>query len=329
MNVDILKKLKNVGLLSDQRMDLGNVPTGNFALNKIISGNYKNGVPIGMITQFYGESSTAKTVFVTHILSNAQKLGYYTALIDSENAFNPIFAASLGLDPEKLLYATPDTVEGCFEKIEAIIKEIRGLDKDTPIIIGYDSIAVSPSKVEFEAEGYESSNMIGAIRAKAIGNCLRKINSLMRKYRVCLLVVNQIRNKVGVMFGSPETMAAGGKSLEYYLGVNLKTVSNKTSDLIRDDNKKVIGISGRVDNKKNKFALPFRSCNFRLIFDKGLAPEEGLVELLGEDGVLYQPSQGWWGITGTENKFRKKDFFGLVNTSTGKEWDSIRELLGL
>lgn len=329
MNVDILNKLKNIGLLSDEKMDLGNVPTGSYALNKIISNNYLGGVPIGAITQFYGESSTAKTVFVTHVLSNAQKLGYYTALVDSENAFNPIFAASLGLDPKKLLYACPETIEDCFFQIENIITGIREYDSDTPIIIGYDSIAVSPSKVEYDAEGYESSNMIGAIRAKATGNCLRKINPLLRKYKVCLLVVNQIRSKVGVIYGSPETMAAGGKSLEYYLGVNLKTVSNKTSDLIRDDNKKVIGISGRIDNKKNKFALPFRSCQFRLIFDEGLVAEEGLVELLEEDGLLYQPSKGWWGITGTEIKFRKKEFVELLNTSTDKEWKPIKKLLEL
>lgn len=305
MNVEVLKRLKNAGLLSEQSPNMGFVSTGSYALNKIISGDYTKGIPIGMITQFHGEASTAKTVFATHILKEAQEKGYYTMLVDSENAYNPEFAKHLGIDPEKLIYSTPETLEECFQVIEDTIITIRETDTDTPIVVAYDSIAVSPSKAEYEAENYEGNNMQGAIRAKSTGACLRKINPLMRKYKVALVIINQIRNKVGVMFGSPDTMAAGGKSLEYYLGVNLKCISNKTSDLIKDDNKKVLGIQGRVRNTKNKCSVPFRECEFELIYNEGLNPFFGLLNQLLGDGVVKQ-SGSWY--TFRDLKFQKTTF---------------------
>ena len=111
MDNAVLNRLKNAGLLSEHTTDMGFVSTGSYALNKVISGDYTKGIPIGMITQFHGEASTAKTVFATHILKEAQSQGFYTMLVDSENAYNPEFARSLGIDPEKLIYAAPETLE--------------------------------------------------------------------------------------------------------------------------------------------------------------------------------------------------------------------------
>ena len=103
MDAQVLDRLKNAGLLSEQPVDLGYISTGSFALNKIISGEYTKGIPVGMITQFHGESSSAKTVFATHILKEAQEKGYWSMLVDSENAYNPEFAKHLGIDPKKLI----------------------------------------------------------------------------------------------------------------------------------------------------------------------------------------------------------------------------------
>ena len=124
MDSTVLKRLKNAGLLSDQPKDLGFVSTGNYALNKVISGDYTKGIPIGMITQFHGESSTAKTVFATHILKEAQAAGHYSMLVDSENAYNPEFAAHLGIDPTKLIYSAPETLEQSFDVVNLDIHEI-------------------------------------------------------------------------------------------------------------------------------------------------------------------------------------------------------------
>jgi len=328
MNKAVLEKLKNAGLLSEQVPDMGFVSTGSYALNKIISGDYSKGVPIGMITQIHGEASTAKTVFATHILKEAQAQGYYTMLVDSENAYNPDFAVHLGLDPEKLIYATPETLEDCFQVIEDTIKAIRESDADTPIIIAYDSIAVSPSKAEYEAESYDGNNMQGAVRAKATGACLRKINPLMRKYKVALVIINQIRNKVGVMYGDPTTMAAGGKSLEYYLGVNLKTLSNKTSDLIRDEFKVVTGIKGTVRNTKNKVSVPFRECEFELMYNEGLNPYAGLLTMLEADGMIKR-NGAWYSVAGSESKFQSKDFQQMLLDPTCVAFAPVRKILAI
>lgn len=324
MDQSIIKKLKTAGLLSDTQTDLGFISTGSYALNKIISGDYTKGIPIGMITQFHGEASTAKTVFATHILREAQKLGHYTMLVDSENAYNPDFARKLGIDPEKLIYAAPETLEDCFDVIETTIKSIRESDTETPIVIAYDSIAVSPCKAEYEAENYDGNNMQGAVRAKTTGNCLRKLNPLMRKYKVALIIINQIRNKVGVMYGDPTTLAAGGKSLEYYLGVNLKTISNKTSDLIKDDNGKVLGIQGSVRNTKNKVSVPFKECEFELLYDEGLKPLAGLLPLLEEDGLITR-SGAWYSVKGADKKFQSKEFNSVFLTDPG--FQHLRNLL--
>ena len=312
MNKDVLKRLRGAGLLSEHVADLGFVGTGNYALNKIISGDYTKGIPIGMITQFIGESSTAKTVFGTHILKEAQAKGYYSMMVDSENAYNPEFATHLGIDPKNLIYSAPETLEQCFQVIEDTIKAIRESDKDTPIVVVYDSIAVSPSKAEYEAENYEGNNMVGAIRAKSTGACLRKMNPLMRKHKVALVIINQIRNKVGVMYGSPDTAAAGGKSLEYYLGVNLKCISNKTSDLIKDDLKNVIGIEGKIRNTKNKCSIPFKECEFELLFDEGLNPYTGVLKQLESDGHVER-SGSWYTAVATGKKFQSKDFINLLD----------------
>ena len=324
MNNDVIKRLKNAGLLSDQDHDLGFVSTGSYALNKVISGDYMKGIPIGQISQFHGESSTAKTVFATHILKEAQSKGYYSMLLDSENAYNPTFARTLGLDPERLIYSTPETLEDSFQVMEETILAIREEDKETPIVIAYDSIAVSPSKVEYEAESYDGNNMQGAIRAKATGACLRKINPLMRKHKVALIVINQIRNKIGVMYGSPETMAAGGKSLDYYLGVNLKCISNKTADLIRDEHKQVIGITGTVRNTKNKVSIPFRECEFELMYDKGLSPFAGLLKQFVLDNIIEQ-NGAWYSCGGV--KFQRKEFDERFLTD--EKFSSLRKEVGL
>src|SRR5210317_1115726 len=281
MNTDIILKLKNASMLSEQELTPELISTGSYALNKVISGKYNGGIPIGMITQFIGQASTARTVFGTHILREAQRKGYHTLIIDSENAYNPTFARTLGVDPEKLIYAAPETVEECFDTIEKIINSIRTEDTSTPIVVFYDSLAVSPSKAEMEAEGYEGNNMQGATRAKMIGACLRKINPILRPKKVALVLVNQIRTKVGMMYGDPRVAAAGGNALEYYLGVNLET--SKTD----------------------------KSCEFELIFNEGLNPLYGLLPHLERDGIVERGGS-WYTVKATGKKFQSAHLQDLI-----------------
>lgn len=309
MNTDVILKLKNASMLSEQELTPELISTGSYALNKVISGKYNGGIPIGMITQFIGQASTAKTVFGTHILREAQRKGYHTLIIDSENAYNPTFARTLGIDPEKLIYAAPETVEECFDTIEKIINSIRTEDPSTPIVVFYDSLAVSPSKAEMEAEGYEGNNMQGATRAKMIGACLRKINPILRPKKVALVLVNQIRTKVGVMYGDPRVAAAGGNALEYYLGVNLET--SKTDTVGDKDNP--TGIRGKVKNKKNKLIEPFKSCEFELMFNKGLNPLYGLLPHLERDGIVERGGS-WYTVKATGKKFQSAHLQDLIES---------------
>jgi len=307
MNTDIILKLKNASMLSEQELTPELISTGSYALNKVISGKYNGGIPIGMITQFIGQASTAKTVFGTHILREAQRKGYHTLIIDSENAYNPTFARTLGIDPEKLIYAAPETVEECFDTIEKIINSIRTEDPSTPIVVFYDSLAVSPSKAEMDAEGYEGNNMQGATRAKMIGACLRKINPILRPKKVALVLVNQIRTKVGMMYGDPRVAAAGGNALEYYLGVNLET--SKTDNI--GDKDSPTGIRGKVKNKKNKLIEPFKSCDFELMFNKGLNPLYGLLPHLERDGIVERGGS-WYTVKATGKKFQSAHLQDLI-----------------
>ena len=301
----LIKKLDGIGLLSKQVSDLGNVTTGCYALNKIISGDYNGGYPIGSITEIYGESSTAKTVFLTHAFVGAQKQGFYTVMIDNEQAYSPVFAQTLGVDPDRLIYLAPDTLEECFEAIENSIKAIREHDTETPILIGYDSIGVSPSKKEMDGGVASDPNMGGALRAKVAGICLRRINPLLRKHKAGLIIINQIRSKVGVMFGDPRTKAGGGKSLLYYCGTSLETVSNK-SDVLYDEHKNPLGIKGTLKAVKNKITIPYQECEFELLYDRGLTRDYGLAQFALKKGLVTQPSKGWYSLDGSA-KGRAKD----------------------
>mgnify|MGYP003135621255 FL=1 len=309
MTSDIILKLKNASMLSEQELTPELISTGAYALNKVISGKYNGGIPIGMITQFIGQASTAKTVFGTHILREAQRKGYHTVIIDSENAYSPKFAVTLGINPEKLIYAAPPTVEECFDTIEKIINSIRTEDSDTPIVVFYDSLAVSPSKAEMDAEGYEGNNMQGATRAKTIGAALRKINPILRPKNVALVLVNQIRTKVGVMYGDPRTAAAGGNALDYYLGVNMQT--SKTD--VVGDKENPTGIRGKVVNKKNKLIEPFKVCEFELMFNKGLNPYYGLLPHLERDGVVERGGS-WYTVKSTGKKFQSAHLKDLIES---------------
>ena len=302
---DICKRLDGAHLLSEEGEVFGYVDSGSYALNKIISGEYKGGFPIGGITEIYGESSTAKTVFLTHAFVGAQKQGFYTVMVDNEHAYSPSFAKTLGVDSERLIYTMPETMEDCFETIENAIRAIREKDSDTPIVIGYDSIGVSPTRKEMEGNLGANSEISGALRAKGAGQCLRRINPLLRKYKASLIIVNQVRSKVGLVFGDPRTKAGGGKALLYYCAVSLEAASGK-ADVLYDDIKNPIGIKGTIKCVKNKVTVPYQDCEFKLVYNRGLKRDYGLTTSAYKQGLVTSPSKGWYSLDGV-NKSRAAD----------------------
>jgi recombination protein RecA len=313
---DICKRLDGAHLLSEEGEVYGYVDSGSYALNKIISGKYDGGFPIGGITEIYGESSTAKTVFLTHAFVGAQKKGYYTVMVDNEHAYSPSFASILGVESDKLIYTTPETMEDCFETIEKAILAIRDHDKDTPIVIGYDSIGVSPTRKEMDGELGANGEISGALRAKVAGQCLRRINPLLRKHKAALLIINQVRSKVGLVFGDPRTKAGGGKALLYYCAVSLETASNK-GGIMFDDLKNPTGIKGTVKCVKNKVTIPYQDCEFKLEYNKGLSRDYGLTTSAYRNGVVTSPAKGWYSLDG-ENKSRASELTNILSAMIEK-----------
>ena len=140
---------------------------------------------------------------------------------------------------------------------------------------------------------------------------MRRINPLLRKYKAALLIINQVRSKVGVMFGDPRTKAGGGKALLYYCGVSIETISGK-SDVLYDSNKNPLGISGKVKCVKNKVTVPFQDCEFELLYNKGLTPAYGMTVSAFKSGAVESPSKGWYAVKGQEGKHRAKDLDSLL-----------------
>ena len=322
MSEDVLSLLKSVSTLSKQSRGYKYIPTGSYALDYVISGKMDGGVPIPGITQFIGDSSTGKSAFATAVLGNAQRQGYYTLYEDAENTLSSEFARILGLNPDVMAYNNPGTIEDAFEHMEAVVKEIRQHDKETPIVIVLDSLPVLDVREEAAKDDYGGNNMAGALRAKRVGDALRKFDKIVKPNNVCLIIINQLRSKVGVLYGNPETFGAGGRSLEYYLTVNLRT--KRTEKL--QENGQVVGIAGNVINEKNKCALPYKRCEFKLLFDKGFDPYCDILPLLETAGHLTK-NGGWYTITESGEKFQSKEFYAEFKTA--EKFKSIRAILGI
>ena len=329
MNIDVLNKLKGKATLSDEPI-AEFISTGCYALNRVLTGLYDKGLPVGGILQLQGNSSTGKTLFATTFLTAAQKEGWYVKLLDAENTFSKDFGSKLGVNSDTLLYSCPETLEQAFNDVVDTIDDIRQHDKKTPILMVIDSVAVLATDEELSRDKIGNTSVTdGARRALVFGSMLRKVNTVLKKNRATLVVINQIRSKINVMYGNPETTAAGGKALEFYLSADMKCKSNKTSDVVKDEDKKPKGIVGEVQIVKNKLGVPFQQCAFRVLFDKGLDPYYGLEELLKEDGLIEISSSGRRSVG--DIGFKKNTLSELLfnTTSSNPELDKIRSMFGI
>lgn len=304
----IVKSVQGAELLDEQSiLQQGFINTTNLALNYICSGRFVDGgIPKGRITQIYGPSSSAKTVLGTHILQGCQQQGGIATLVDSESAYSPSFASSLGINTQKLVYAQPDHLEGSFKFIEEVALKVADSGLDRPVAVVYDSIAASPSEREFNdmMEGKASGHEMGE-RARICSRELRKISSFLNRQNCALVVINQIRMKIGVMYGNPETTAGGGNSLEYYCSLMLDC---RKRGVIVDSRKRPIGIEIAVKCSKNKMFAPFGVADkIRLYWDKGVDPCSGLLEVLLRADKIEKGSPGWYHLsTDKDKKFQAR-----------------------
>ncbi|HEX9989729.1 MAG TPA: recombinase RecA [Chloroflexia bacterium] len=251
------------------RMNVESIPTGSISLDLALGGG---GVPRGRVVEIYGPESSGKTTLSYHIMAEAQKIGGVSAYIDAEHAFDPEYAARCGLNLDSLLISQPDNGEQALEIAETLVRS-GAID-----VIVIDSVAALVPRAEIEGEMGDSH--VG-LMARLMSQALRKLVGAVSKSNCCLIFINQIRMKIGVMFGNPET-TTGGQALKFYASVRMEIRRVESLKQGQD----VTGNRVRVKVVKNKVAPPFRTAEFDIMFNEGISRIGSLVDLGTELNVL-------------------------------------------
>jgi recombination protein RecA len=254
------------------------IPTGSVSLDLALG---IGGVPRGRITEIYGPESSGKTTLCQHIIANAQRAGGYAAFIDAEHAFDRTYAARCGVDTTNLLIAQPDTGEQALEIVDSLVRS-NAID-----VVVIDSVAALVPRAEIEGEMGDSH--VG-LQARLMSQALRKLTGAISNSNCAVIFTNQLRDKIGVMFGNPET-TAGGKALKFYASVRLDIRRTDSIKLGQD----VVGNRTRVRVLKNKVAPPFKTAEFDIMYSEGISREGGLLDLGLEMG-LVKKSGAWFTV---------------------------------
>jgi recombination protein RecA len=266
---------------TDSKVRVESIPTGAINLDAAIG---VGGIPRGRVTEIYGPESSGKTTLCLHVVANAQKLGGVAAFIDAEHALDTEYAKKLGVDVENMLISQPDTGEQALEICEILVRS-GAVD-----VIVIDSVAALVPKAEIEGDMGDSH--VG-LQARLMSQALRKLTGAIARSKTSVIFINQLREKIGVMFGNPET-TTGGKALKFYASVRL--------DIRRvgpvKDKEEVVGSHVRVKVVKNKVAPPFKQAEFDIMYAEGISHTSLLVDIGSEAGIIDKA--GAWYSYGTQ-----------------------------
>ena len=284
------------------------VSTGSTMLDLAISNKPNGGIAVGRITELNGLESSGKSLLGAHMLAETQKKGGVAVYIDTETAVSTEFLSAIGIDVDNMLYLHLETVEDIFHAIEEIVAKVRESDKDRLVTILVDSLAAASTNVEMEADfdkdGWATSKAI------IISKAMRKITQMIGRQQIALVFTNQLRQKLGVMFGDPWTRS-GGKALPFHSSTRIRL---KNTGQIKDKKNNTIGMKMRAQVIKNRLGPPMRHADFELYFETGIDDDGSWLKVM-KDYKLVKQGGSWYTMNnhnGEEVKFQSKDWSELL-----------------
>lgn len=305
------------------------VGTGSTILDLAISNRKNGGFPVGRVSEITGLEQSGKSLLAAHALLNTQKKGGLAVYIDTENAISAEFLTAIGLNLKDMLYIPLDTMEDVFEAVEVIIEKVRSSDKNKLVTIVIDSIAGASTKTEmaadFDKDGYATA------KALIISKAMRKITNLIGRERICLIITNQLRQKLNAPAFSDPWTSPGGKALPFHASVRIRLSSIGAIKVKVEGNEEIVGSRVKAKLVKNRCGPPLRECVYEVYFDSGIDDYSSWLTTM-KDHSLVSQAGAWYSWTNKETgeviKFQSKDFVEkIMNHPKLKEmiYDEIAE----